>query len=96
MHDWMERLATIGGIIVFVVFVPALMFGWRELLSHLWGLGISWALFLGFIRVVAFVDGFPEDRKRLGQVLLLLALGVWLITSYYLIGPANEETVRGR
>ena len=93
--DWGAVLATLG-MLLLLVLIFSLMVGWRPLLSHLWVLGVSWALFLGFIRVIAFVDGLPEHRKRFGQVLAVVALLAWLVAAYYLIGPADEEVVRGR
>jgi len=56
-------------------------------LSHLCVLAVSWVLFFGVIRVMALVDALPQHRKRLGPVLLLVALGVWLVATYYLIAP---------
>ncbi len=81
-------------VVMFLVF--HFVVGWRPLLSHLWVLGISWALFLGFVRVVAFVGALPEHWKRVGQVLVLVAFLVWLVAAYYLVGPADDEMVRGR
>jgi len=65
-------------------------------LSHLWVLAVSWVLFLGFIRVVAFLGDLPDRHKRPGQALAIVALLAWLIAAYYLMGPVDEESIRGR
>ena len=90
--DWMLRLATIAGIVVFLMCAPAVMVSLE--LPDLWSAAISCALFLGFVRLVAVVDGLPVSRKRLGQLLLLAAVGVGFIVSYHLIASENKIAER--
>jgi hypothetical protein len=90
--DWVLRLATIAGIVVVWMFAPAVMLTLQ--LPDLWGAPISCALLLGFVRLVAAVDGLPANRKRLGQLLLLAAVGVGFIVSYHLIASANKIAER--
>ena len=89
---WMLRLTMIAGIAVFVLFAPAVMFTLG--VSDLWGATIPCALFLAFVRVVAAVDDLPANPRRLGQLVLLAAVGVALIVSCHLFGSANNVAER--
>ena len=88
----MLRLATIAGIVVFLMLAPVVMLRLR--VPDLWGGPLSCALFLGFVRLVSAVGGLPANRKRLGQLLLLAAIGVGFIVSYHLIASANKIAER--